>query len=85
VVTDEHILQKLLLDDDFLEIVLSRSESSVEWETYFENNDPKLKDVSTEARDILLFVNEDKKCLTPGELEELRSRIVKSLGRDNPI
>lgn len=77
--TDELEIQKLLINNTFLEAVLSKTASLLEWEIYVATKYPDKIGIAEKARDIILCLNKDKEELSDDEFYTLKFRILRSL------
>lgn len=74
-------LKDVLLDDYFLDLVLNDAEGSFHdvLGLYNVRGNSPMDFILTEAQDVIMFDNADKSCLSYGESEDLKSRIINSI------
>jgi len=74
-----------LVNESFLDYVINKSDTAVDYWERTLRDDPKLADIAETAKKIILFENKDKSCLQQDESEDLKKRIFYSIQKNTTI
>ncbi len=76
----KYTLEDFLTDESFLSFVLDDSDSSAEyWNRFLNGKHPELREIAQQAKDILLFNNENKSILSAEEVDNLKKNILNDI------